>query len=937
MTIDRTSLRLLAGASLLGLGAGLALAAPAAAQTSQPPAPATAVEEVVVTGSRLQTSTFQTPTPVTATSAEDLKAAAPRNIADALTELPAFNNNTRSETPATAATGGTNGQNLLNLRGLGPARNLVLLDGRRLPATNSAGSVDVNVLPQSLVQRVDVVTGGASAAYGSDAVAGVVNFVLNTHFEGLKGEVQGGASTYADLPSGQASLAWGRSFFDGRGHLIASAEIAAQKGLDADETTGRYWFDHPAGQIPNPFGSRPKVIVIPDIRNRLGTYGGLITTGPLAGMRFLPGGQLAPFNTGNVVGSTFASGGDGAKINIAFSPDQLRSNAFLHGEFDVNEHLTLFAEGMYAYSHVTSGNYINPHTGTSNQFTIFSDNAFLPAPVRQALTTAGVTSFKMGRYESDFPLVEIETITDVERVVLGGRGAIGGGWRYDAYYTYGQTNQELRENNLSINRNLYAAVDAVRDPATGNIVCRSTLSGYDPGCAPLNLFGEGAPSQAAIDFVLGDSVKYLTIKQTVAAVNVNGDLGDRLQLGAGPIAVAAGLEYRKESADQTVDPLSPLTTDFTGVRGFPPSQQGRPGAFNFFNPLPLAGSYDIKEGYLEAGLPVLRDAPFARNLDINGAVRRAEYSQSGGVTTWKYGVNWEINDSVRLRFTKSQDIRGPNILELFNSATQNSNNQIYQGRTTQTLTINSGNPDLKPEKAITLTYGVVLRPAWVPGLQMSLDYYDIAITDAIGSLSAQQTIDQCAAGNQLLCQQITVTPQNTLIVLTHGLNLNIQKATGYDFEAVYSTQLADGRLSLRLLANHQTEAYVQAPGSAPTLNLGEPTSPDWRASLQARYVRGPWSLFLQERYISESKFDASKAEGVDTNDNTAPPIAYTDLSASYRFDWLGADQEAFVSVSNLLNQKPPVSTSNPTTFSTPSNAAYDRIGRYFTAGLRFRF
>lgn len=926
---------LAAGASLVALilaGPTMAFAQDAAATT------AADLDEVVVTGSRLQTSGFQAPTPVTVSSAEELRQAAPKNLADALVQLPTFNANTRSDNPATAATGGTNGQNLLNLRGLGPNRNLVLLDGRRLPATNSSGSVDINVMPQNLVSRVDVVTGGASAAYGSDAVAGVVNFILDTKFEGLKGELQGGVSKYHDLGSGKFSLAYGKSLFDGRGRFVASAEAFTQKGVGPNDTTGRDWFDTPAGQIPNPIvGTLPKVLVIADIRNGLGAYGGLISSGPLRGTQFLPGGIPAPFNTGTITGTTFQSGGDGAKINIGFAPDQERVTSFLHGEFDVTDKLTVFAEAHYAYSHVTANDFVNPHTGTANQYTIFRDNAYLPASILARMVTANVQSIPLGRYERDFPPVQIETTTDMERLVAGAKGSLWGSWKFDGAVTYGETNQEISENNLSINRRLYAAADAVRNPANGQIVCRSTLAGLDPGCVPLNLFGEGSVSAEAVKYVTGSSIKYLKLQQTVAAFNINGDLGDKFQLGAGPIAVATGFEYRKEKADQTVDALSPLVTDFTGVRGGPVSQQGRPGSFNFFNPLPLAGSYDIKEGYVEVGVPVLKDLPFVKSLDVNGAARRAVYSQSGGVTTWKIGANYQVFDDLRFRLTKSQDIRGPNILELFNSATQNSNNQIYKGVTTQTLTIASGNPDLKPEQAITLTYGAVYRPSWLPGFQMSLDYYKITIDDAIGTLSAQRTIDECAAGNQLLCNQITVTGAGTLIVRTRGLNLNVQKTAGYDFEAAYATDLAGGRLSLRALINHATVDYTQAPGSPPTVSLDQATSPKWRGSFQARYARDNWSLFLQERFIWKGKFDPTKIEGIDTNDNSVPTIAYTDLTASYKLGKFGGDQELFVSISNLFDQDPPVDTNNPTSFSSPTSTSYDRIARYYTTGIRFRF
>jgi len=926
---------------LMSAAAVSALMAPLAAHAQPTPQPSdTAGEatqeltEVVVTGSRLQ-SGFTAPTPVTVASAEQLREAAPTNIADGLNQLPVFNGSLKTSNPGTTPGTGNSGQNLLSLRGLGANRNLVLLNGNRFVATNYTGSVDVNVIPQALVKRVEVVTGGASAAYGSDAVSGVINFVLDEEFEGIRGTVQGGVSTRGDLPSFGASVAGGKSFAGDRLHVLGAFEYFQEDGIRADKSTGRKWYDQAAGQYPVP-GQPTGVTVVPDIRSSRGSYGGLITSGPLRGTTFLPGGELGVFDFGSFTSTSFQSGGDGPRINLGFAPDQSRYNGFVRLQFEASDAVQTYVEGTYAHAHTKLGAFANQHVGSANQFTIFRDNAFLPVALATRMDANRLASVVVGRFESDFPLVEIENFTNVYRVAGGFRADLGGNWKLDGSLAYGRTDLELRENNLTVNRNLYAALDSVRD-ASGNIVCRSTLSGLDAGCVPLNIFGVGSPSSAAIDYVIADGVAKLKLQQVVAGINIAGDLGDTFSLGAGPISVAAGAEYRKEKANQTTDAISRAITSTTGLRGAPASQNNRPGGFNLYNPLPFNGSYNIKEAYLEVGLPVLKDSPLGKALNVNGAVRYEDYSASGGVTTWKVGGDYEPIEGLRLRVTRSRDIRGPSLVELYDPGRQATLNSVYQGQTLQTRFFTSGNPNLLPERADTLTFGAVIRPAFLPGFQFSADRYEIEIKDAIDFLLPQQEIDLCAAGNQSFCSLITRNPDNTLTVIGPNLNLSVLKAAGIDFEAVYSRPVGEGTLTLRGLANHRTSFYVTPLGSAPIHSLGEPSTPKWSANFQVRYETERWALFLQERFISRSKFNADRVEGVDTNLNHAEAVWYTDATFTYNFDVFGQQQQAFFSVSNLFDRDPPVATSDPSSFSVPTSSAYDPRGRYFNAGLRFRY
>jgi len=927
---------------LLGAAALCALAYPASASGQDSVAPAGQADvaettsgtgDIVVTGSRLQ-SGFNSPTPVTIVSGEQLREASATSIADALNQLPVFNDSLKTSNPGTTPGTGNSGQNLLNLRGLGANRNLVLLNGNRFVATNFTGSVDINVLPQALIKRVDVVTGGASAAYGSDAVSGVINFVLDEELQGIKAELQSGVSTRGDLPSYGGSIAFGTSLAGDRLHLLGSFEYFRQNGIRADEPTGRRWFDVAAGQYPVP-GASTAVTVVPDIRSSRGAYGGLITSGPLKGITFLPGGALGTFDYGDFTSSSFQSGGDGPRVNIGFAPDQLRYNAFLRAAYDISDNLQAYVEGTYAYAHTKQGAFVLSHVGGSNNFRIFRENAFLPAPLATLMDANALTSVVVGRFSSDFPLVEIENFSKVYRGAAGFRADIGNGWKLDGSASYGRTDLELRENNLSINRNLYAAVDAVRDPA-GNIVCRSTLAGLDQGCVPLNLFGTGSPSAAAIDYATGDGVAWLRLEQYVAGLTISGDLGDRLSFGAGPISVAAGIEYRKEKARQETDAISQATTSIAGIRGAPAAQADRPGGFNLYNPLPFAGSYDIKEGFLEVGIPILKDSALGQSLSFNGAVRYADYSQSGGVTTWKLGGEYEPVDGLRFRATRSRDIRGPSLVELFDPGRQATLNSIYGGQTVQTRFFTAGNANLRPEKADVLTFGAVFRPAFVPGLQLSVDRYVVKIKDAIDYLLPQQEIDACEAGNAFFCDLITPNSDGTITVTGPNLNLAVQKAAGIDFEAYYSLPVGGGTLSLRALATHHTSAYRIAAGSAPIRSLGQPDTPKWSGNFQARYSTDDWALLVQQRFISASVFNADNVEGVDTNLNHAPAVWYTDATLTFDIAAFGQKQQLFLSVNNVFDRDPPMATNDPSSFSGPTSTAYDPVGRYFNVGVRLR-
>jgi iron complex outermembrane recepter protein len=903
---------------------------------------ATQVGEVVVTGSRVIRDSAQSPTPLTVTSAEQLAEAAPATIAEGIVQLPAFRGSFLPQGSGTSANAPGQGGSLLNLRGLGAQRTLILLDGRRVGASSASGVTDVSLLPETLVKRVEVVTGGASAAYGSDAVAGVVNFVLDTDFKGFKGAVQAGVSEYGDSDSYKMSLTLGSGFAAGRGHIVVSGDYYDREGIGPN-ASGRDWQDRAPGVIPNPTpGARPFRFFVDDVTLSAANYGGLITSGPLRGTTFAPGGAPVPFRFGSLVGPLFMTGGDGVAHSTNITGALRRATLFAHVKYDLAPSTEVFAEGLYAKVNSPFDQYYPfYYLGSAAQIQV--DNAFVPAALRAQMTSLGLTSISVGRLYSEFPYIGSDVEREAKRLVGGFKHDFSERWSLRGYASHSETVLRINNQNDPMHRNFYAALDAVRDPASGRIVCRSTLSGLDPGCQPLNIFGVGAPSPEAIDYVLGDSYRRLRQKQDVAAITLQ---GETFSLWSDPIAFAAGLEYRREAAVQVVDALSSTRLDLTGIRGAPAALQGALGGYLVGNPQPIQGSYHIREGFLEVQAPIIADRPLIKRLELNGAVRLTDYSTSGSVTTWKVGAVYSPIEDVRLRFTRSRDIRAGNAGELFSGGVQTllTVRDPATGQSVQITGLIRGNPVLDPEIADTFTAGVVYKPSQVPGLTIALDYYDIDMSGTIAQLAPQQVLDQCAQGFAVACSLITRVGGQIRLDLPQ-LNLGQLRTSGLDIEASYGAELAGGRLSLRAMANYVEKYRTSSPGLPPVDRVGQvgqsiglPSIPKWIATFQATYDRGPWSLFVQERYIHHGLYDTAFVEGVDIDRNKIPHVWYTDVTLKRRFEAAGGEYELFATVNNLLNEDPPITPQVGASLIPAANPQlYDVLGRYYTVGLRFRY
>ncbi len=927
--------------------AQVAPAAPAPAQNAQAPA----LEEIVVTGSRVVRDGYEAPTPLTVVGVEQIQAAGPSNIADFVNQLPTL---AGSQTPGNSqksSSAGNAGVNTLNLRALGSTRTLVLLDGQRSVPTTVNGLVDINNFPQDLVSRVDIVTGGASAAYGSDALSGVVNFVLNTTFTGVKGEVSGGVTTYGDDRNWKVALTAGTPFAGGRGHFLFSGELS---NLDGVLYTTRDWnmqgwkiFNNPAYTATN---GLPRLI----IRNHTGlstaSQGGIITNTALRGIDFGPGGVPRQYNYGVLTSDPFQVEGDWKSTNTDFNASldgkMNHQSAFTRASYDLTDDLNVFVQGQWGYSFVHN---VNAQQYNVANVIISSGNPFIPASVQAQMTALKITQFTLGTMNADLERIQQLNGRTVLRFVAGAKGkvdAFDNAWNWDAYFQKGVS--RASENLTTTRRSNYTnAVDAVRAPS-GAIVCRSTLTSPSNGCVPYNVMGVGVNSEAALNYIRYKAHRNQRFSEDVAAATAR---GEPFSNWAGQVSLALGIEHRREAVSGASTDVDRSLDLFVG---------------NF---LPNAGSYTVTEGFVETVFPLAKDTVWARSLDLNAAMRGTGYSVSGYVTTWKLGLTYNPIDDIRFRATRSRDIRAPNLGELYQAGSTTVNflrDPFNNNNTIQSYQTVSGNLGLVPEKADTLGLGVVIQPQFFPGFSASADYYNIKIGGAIGSYGAQTILDLCYAGQQIYCDAITRGSIGGVAAITamriQPFNFVTQKAQGLDLEASYRTRLDafssdwNGDVILRALATRYIENYQFSgvPTDDPTDSVGGNAGsgpPKWRYMFSATYSNDPIVLNVTGRGISAGLLNtswiqctsgcpASTTNHMTVENNFAPGAFYWDMALTYKF--MHGDSgtaEAFFNVKNIANTDPamiPWGNSGTDYNRGPSNPSlYDVLGRVFRAGIRF--
>jgi len=972
-----------------------------------------AVEEVVVTGSRIQRSGFTTPTPVTVLGEKQLEQLNVTNVGQILNQLPAFRANT---TPTNNGFGSFNvGGNFINLRGLGVTRNLVLVDGRRFAPVTREGTADLNLIPSGLIERTEVVTGGASAAYGSDAIAGAVNIILNKRLTGIRGQVDGGISNEGDGGNYHASLAGGTPFAGGKGHVVIGGEYDKQLGIGscftrdwcvptaivgntgAGAVAGQPFFvrgNNNAGFIANQAGvisvlgnpGNDPTSNIYRIRNLFGTNG----------ITFNTQGQPIAYTQGSPASGTTMLGGD-ITASQQFTQVQVpyeRYAVYAHADYDFSDTVKGFLEGSFGHSSGVTLQSV--YFGAP--ITIYQDNPFIPAQIRGILgaipaspsttrPTAGALSLarlgdRRGRSASS---------ADTHRITFGLNGDLNTKWKWDTYYQYSHTTRHQQvENNLVQGANrviqrpgsggvnnpgsfayfqwatdaIYHPDDAALAESARRIVCRATVS-PDPalraaaaGCTPLNPFGQGKASQASLDYVYRTLVEDISITQHVGAANLQGELFD---MGAGPVSVATGIEFRRDSTAITHDALSNV---FAYFQNFGADYNAR---------------QNVVEGYVEADVPIVKDRNFFHALAFNAAMRKTHYSISGfggfnqqaaksafDATTWKFGLIWEPTDWLRLRATRSRDIRAPNFNELFQAsassfATVNNRFNVgANGSPTAELPaqLSGGNPDVQPEHAGTTTWGFVLTPRWgaLNNLRVSVDWYDIRVKGYIAAPGAQNIVDRCFFdANPSVCPLIsfgaTLPNGGRPITEIRNVSLNLQdlQVRGVDIEADYRMSLGNiGDLNLRALATITQETSTNLFGNVVD-RAGESGGaggiPDWLLNVYATYSKGPFSGTVQARYIPDGLLDAQRI-GPDQagytisnpnsiSDNKVDSRLYINLFASYNILQKGDRRlQVFGSINNLFDKDPPIA---PQLAYSTNPIYFDQIGRYYRVGLRFNY
>ena len=952
------------------------LAVPAVAQTADD-------DQIVVTGSRIKKKDFTSNAPVATVEAAQFERTGSINTENLLNTLP-------QTVPGLDRTSNNpgNGSATVNLRGLGSNRTLVLVNGTRQVPFGSGGVVDLNTIPIALVQNVEVLTGGASSVYGSDAVAGVVNFIYNDNFEGIEADLGVQMTQQGDAGLYNAGITMGANLDGGRGNVALNMNYTSREDLfQGDRDFSRFaQFDSGPGETINGGSSGvPGTAIFAPFNfgvpvPETAQFGGE-TSAPIF---FNSDGTISPFRF------SFASENDFynyAPVNYIQLPQERFSTTAL-ARYEINEWAEVYGRASFSSNKVDSQLAPTPIFQTST-FSL-DGNPFIDAGAQQIISDtigSGVDTdgdgiddtargFLRRRLEEVGPR-ETKDDNQAFQVLTGIRGDLwfAEGWEYDVYLSEGRTLRAQQQNG-NVNRGRFNSglllADADGDgnvdvDANGNPTCAAGAAGGGTvGCSPLNIFGPNNISAASAAYISTAVASRSTYEQTVFGANFTGDLGD-FTVNGDTIGAAFGVEYIEN--EFAFDPSQDLAA-FT-IAGF----NGSP---------PVAGGFDVWSAYGEVSVPLLRDKPFAQSVTLDLAGRISDYSIAGNANTWKIGGDWEVNDQLRFRGNFNTAVRAPSIDELFRPQGQNFpggqhpcsanaeipitdairavceglgvpadnvGSAIINTISGQTPTLDSGNLNLGVEEAETFTIGAVFRPDFAQGLTFSVDYYDITIEDAISIIPVQSFTNLCFTNAEVggigsdFCNAISLQSDGSINTVSRQFeNAALVTNRGVDLAANYSLETADwlgsdfGTLSLAYLGTYNIENDFQ-----PTIlvadtitcagefgnTCGEP-DPEYRHRMTAILDTDRFSTQLVWRHIGSLDDDAGPgSSSIDSID----AFNYFDGSST----WDVNDNLALtLGINNLFDEQPPILGDNQEQANT-FPATYDVFGRTFFLNAKTRF
>ena len=934
-------------AALLAIGTANAQSTPA-----DGPASDLATEEgadVVVTGSRIPRPDVTSNSPVNVITNAEIQKTAAVETEQLLNALPQAVAGQGSQSNA------GNGSATVNLRNLGAVRTLVLQNGRRIVGSTQDGVVDLNMIPPSLIQRVEVVTGGASAVYGSDAMAGVVNFVTKTDFEGLEVGGQSGISEYGDAARYNLEFTVGGNFSDGRGNIVLHGSYFDRAQVTGAKRDHASLFLVDAVQngvgvlVPGGNGVTPQGTIfgtsLVGLRDQFGTPIGT------SGIFFAPEGWRAYRTSDGFNDRPFT--------NLQLPMKRWQGSAMAH--YDVSENITAFFEGAYVRNEINStlGAVPMSSSGFIPNFQIDLRNPYLAPSLRTFLSTNldrdgdNLVSLNINRRLLDFGSRTSDQTREFSRFVLGLRGDLTSRLKWEVFYNQGDVN-------ITDEQGGGVLIDNFANSFLTNPANPFDCAVADPRCVTINPFGLFSLTQPMIDYISTDLTNRTTLSQKQAGGTLSGTL---LTLPAGELGIALGVEYRKESSQFDPDQLYVQGKALSRSAGIQPT----------------GGSFDVKEVFGEIIVPLLGDMPFIHSLSFEGGIRYSDYSTAGGVTSWKAGGEWSPVRALKIRGLFQRAVRAPNVSELFLGATNTAPTatdfcnatatrtaaerefcvntlrvpasviDIFQQENTQIRAITGGNPDLSEETSDTWSVGAVFRPDFIPNFQVTVDYYNIKIDGAIAAFGGglQQVITACRgnlSASNIFCQPLSNrTPEGQLFDVPL-LNANIAslKTSGVDFRLDYAHDIGSlGRLGYFITGTYLIESITQgSPIAAPVDCAGfigggscGSANPTWRFAQRLTWdVNDAFQVSVRHRFLGSVK-DGRIAAAIASN--AAAPllavpetgeISYFDLSASLD---VADGFTLFGNIDNVGDHDPP--------FQLYERETYDAIGRRFTVGFRKRF